>query len=341
MKKILFATTALVATAGVAAADVAITGFAEMGVAGGSEVDSQFHTDIDVFFRMSGEADNGLSFTAAVDLDENGAFGAATQGGETIAIAYGGVTVTMGDTDGAYDAALSEVGFGGAIADDHTGHAGYSGQGGIGSSDDIVAVLENVVAGANGLDGFYDGQVARVDYAAGMFSVHASLELADDRDLGGVPGVSAGAVMGLGAVYNADGLRIGVGHQSVKVSDDFGGDFSASFTGVSLQYAMGDITVGTNYSMGKHDVFGDDVSSTHMGVGAQYTMNALTLGVNYGASSVEIDGGDDFSNSGWGVSANYDFGGGLVAQFGYGSSNVDELIGDDFNTWSLGLAMSF
>ena len=48
MKKILFATTALVATAGVAAVDVAVSGGAEMGLFGGTGIETQFFTDIDV-----------------------------------------------------------------------------------------------------------------------------------------------------------------------------------------------------------------------------------------------------------------------------------------------------
>ncbi|RMH39212.1 MAG: porin, partial [Alphaproteobacteria bacterium] len=68
MKKVLFATTALVATAGVAAADVSISGYAEMGVIGGTGMDAQFHTDIDATFSMSGTTDNGLTFGASVDL---------------------------------------------------------------------------------------------------------------------------------------------------------------------------------------------------------------------------------------------------------------------------------
>ena len=35
--------------------------------------------------------------------------------------------ITLGDTDGAFDWALSEVGALTAITDDHTSHAGYSG----------------------------------------------------------------------------------------------------------------------------------------------------------------------------------------------------------------------
>jgi outer membrane protein OmpU len=74
MKKVLFATTALVATAGVASADIALSGVAQMGIQGGSGgATTQFVQDIDITFTMSGTADNGTTFGAAIDLDENAA----------------------------------------------------------------------------------------------------------------------------------------------------------------------------------------------------------------------------------------------------------------------------
>ncbi|WP_298259682.1 porin, partial [uncultured Litoreibacter sp.] len=84
MKKVLFASTALVAFGGAAVADVALSGRAEMGIfsqnaafqgvaPAGAADGVQFFTDIDVTFTMSGETDNGLTFGASVDLDEGGA----------------------------------------------------------------------------------------------------------------------------------------------------------------------------------------------------------------------------------------------------------------------------
>jgi outer membrane protein OmpU len=313
MKKILFATTALVATAGVAAADVSISGFAEMGIAGGSEADANlFHTDIDVTFGMSGEADNGLTFGASVDLDESWQDGVTgnpamadddDDGGVAMFIAYGGMRLTMGDTDGAFDAAMQEVGYGGSIRDDHTSHAGYNGNA--------------------GLDGTYDGQIATAAYTSGAFTGYLSIEM-DDAGNGD-------AVWGLGAKYTANGITVGVGTQSVN--DDGTGD-SASVTGVSLTYTMNGFTAGLNYSMFRAEIAGVDADGTHVGIGASYTMNALTLAANYGQF-----GGDLDEDSGLGLAVNYDLGGGLEAQLGYGSSNPE--FGDTSSTWSLGLAMSF
>ena len=103
MKKVLLATTALTLSAGIAAADghtgVSISGFAELGVRDDGTNDVQFHQDIDVFFKMSGETDGGLSFGTAIDIDEVGAnatgtaaaaenpFGGPQDGGVSVLIA--------------------------------------------------------------------------------------------------------------------------------------------------------------------------------------------------------------------------------------------------------------
>ena len=94
----------------------------------------EFHTDIDVTFAMSGRTDTGLTFGASIDLDESdgdGAEGASAafdnrdQGGEEIFVSGAFGTLTMGDTDGALDWALQDIGVGGSLGDAHTSHHGY------------------------------------------------------------------------------------------------------------------------------------------------------------------------------------------------------------------------
>ena len=108
MKKILFATTALVASAGLASAEVSISGSAEMGLfsvqgtTDASNADLQFHNDVDINFSLSGESDGGLSFGGSVDLDEALFLGITTFENEYSLFISGDFgTVTMGDTDGA------------------------------------------------------------------------------------------------------------------------------------------------------------------------------------------------------------------------------------------------
>jgi outer membrane protein OmpU len=79
MKKLLIATTALVATAGMAAADITITGHAAAGIHSGLDdvTTTTSTTDVaadgvysnaGVAFALSGATDNGISFSASVDV---------------------------------------------------------------------------------------------------------------------------------------------------------------------------------------------------------------------------------------------------------------------------------
>ena len=303
---------------------------AEMGVVGGSAYGdtAQFWTDIDVTFTMSGEADNGLTFGATVDLDENGAFAGTSQGGETIFVAYGPARLTMGDTDGAFDAAMQEVGIGGSIDDSHTGHVGFSGN--------------------SGFDGTYGGQIAALSYSFDSFTGYISVEVDDSGN--------SDPVWGIGAKYSADlgslTLNVGLGYQtaddngSVTLFDGVDGGGNAVKVGVTDFSEVWGISVGTTFTNGlqavlNYSTYGGSATEgdvTHTALGLGYSMNALTLGVNYGQWE-----GDRGSIDGYGLAVNYDLGGGIAVQFGYGKNDAD-IAGVATNTnesYSLGLAMSF
>ena len=86
MKTVLWATSALVAFAGVAAAEVTVSGDARIGMRYDSNLDSEALDDLGidveegwnvvsrarVHFRMSGETDSGLSFGASLRADQAG-----------------------------------------------------------------------------------------------------------------------------------------------------------------------------------------------------------------------------------------------------------------------------
>ncbi|SFJ80105.1 porin [Jannaschia pohangensis] len=336
MKKVLFASTALVAFAGAASAEITITGVAEMGIFNADTFVSpgnvasgvtQFFTDIDVTFTMSGETDGGLTFGATVDLDENGAFAPATQGGEVIFISGAFGTLTMGDTDGALDWALTEVNFnGGSIADDETEHAGYNGNA--------------------GLDGLYDGQIARYDYSFGDFGVALSAELDDTNAIGNDD------VLGIGFKYNLDlggtTVGLGLGYQSaslgnvsvdtlgVSANASFGGGFSAGLSYVTYDNHVPSIG---QYLPARALTPGFDTD--HIGVGVGYSSGAISAHLNYGQYDTDAAGGAEFD--GIGLSVGYDLGGGASVVFGYGASSgeVGGVDLGDVDTVSLGVSMSF
>ena len=332
MKKILLATTALVGFAGFAAAEVVVTGSADMGIAGGSEIQTQFHNDIDVTFTMTGETDGGLTFGAAVGLTDfveaytGSNRGAATKGtgfntnrdnNSAVFISGAFGTVTLGDTDGALDKVMDETAIGTALTDDHTTHAGYSGNG--------------------GFDGDNDGQVLRYDYSFGAFSVAASAEQ-DAVGQGGGGGRKAGkeqkTTFGVGVHYTGDigaiTLDAGLGFQTGYFTNAKGNVVDDDIIGVSVKGSMVNGFTGIlNYTSAKS-------GQTHTAVGVGYTAGALTLAANFG-----VFDGLGPQASGFGVIANYDLGGGAVAAVGYGASSDNVNKTKDTNTFSAGMVFSF
>ena len=308
MKNVLFASTALVAFSGAAVADVALSGRAEMGLYGATGFDVQFFTDIDVTFTMTGETDNGLSFGASVDLDEGGAGAAAVadnsdDGGIAIFVRGDFGTVTLGDTDGALDWALTEagnVGNPGSIADDETSHAGYLGSYGDGSGG--------------------DGQILRYDFSAGDFGIAVSVE-SDARDTGATAtNQEYGYAVGL--KYNLDlggtTVALGLGYQNT-VADE-------NIVGVSATAKLDNgLSVGLQYSD-----WSDSANDSHIGIGVGYTTGAISLHANYG----KLDFANGTDQDGFGFAAAYDLGGGAVAHFGYRND-------DAVTSASLGLGLSF
>jgi outer membrane protein OmpU len=357
MKKVLFATTALVATAGVASAEIALSGYAEMGVNGGTGITSEFHQDIDATLTMSGTADNGLTFGTAIDIDEttgNGTtnpFAANEDGGVAVFISGDFGTLTMGDTDGALDWAMTEVNVAGAsLGDDETAHAGFSGN--------------------SFLDGHYDGQILRYDYSFGDFAVAISVEADDDTIApggvfnipvaGGNAAVTADPIWAIGAKYSgmfAGGtFGVGIGYQWTDDGvDTIAGSQGVSVTGLSANVALDSgFSAAVNYSMievtGATAITGGNDDGTHMGIGIGYTFDAITVAANYGV--YDWDAGAFAADSeGYGLVAQYDFGGGLAAHLGYGWGDVTAVnntalgttaatLGSS-STWSFGLSMSF
>ena len=317
MKKILLATTALVGFAGAASAEVTISGSAEMGIAGGNRgAVTQFWTQIDATFSMSGTTDGGLTFGADIDLDESDgrnttifptigaspAFAGLTQGGETIFISGSFGKITMGDTDGALDWAAQEIYMGSAIADDHTAHAG--------------------AYAFTGLDGTAGGQIARYEYSFGSFAAAVSAEIDTSP--------ANNDVFGVGVKYSGDfggtAVGFGLGYQDNSVVQVWAASANATMSnGIAINVGYADF----------------DTIGTWAGIGVGYTTGALMVQANYGAYDIGA-----LTIDGWGLVANYDLGGGAVVMAGYGTGDLPAgtEIGGAYgstDTFSIGLGLTF
>jgi outer membrane protein OmpU len=331
MKKILLATTALVMTAGYAAAEVNLSGYAEMGVKS-TDGDQSFHQDLDVTFKLSSETDEGLSFGATIDLDEvNASAEVGGSGSTTLSSVYVSGSfgkLTLGDTDGAFDYAMAESAGLTALTDENTGHIGFSGN--------------------SGLDGQHDGQVLRYELSMGDVTVVASMEQAAD-------GVSSQAdnTSGVGLKYSTDAagtaITLGVGYQTGTANATAGTVAVATSTnvdviGASVTLANGPITFIANTSSFDYNanaINGSTASvmydKTYSGVSLTYAVSdATSVNVNWGQVDYNTTTTDQNST---GVTLNHDLGGGAVVMAGY-ASDTSATSGDQ-DSWSIGLGMSF
>ena len=238
MKKVLFATTALIATAGVAAADVTLSGAANATLidTGATGSDTYLQTAVELDVTFSGESDNGLAFGATMDLDDtdNAAAG------------------TVGDPEVFISGAFGRLNFG-AIS-----HAAD----GIGLAD----VGENGIGVDDEIEGLRNGTEADVSYAYSVNGLSLTLST--------VVGVAATAEdaegdWGLHLGYTMGGLTIEVGH----ADDDSTGDTA---TALELGYKAGDLAIGAMVVSQDLNAAGLRDRDGY-GLSASYTVDALTL----------------------------------------------------------------
>ena len=130
MKKVLLATSALTLSAGFASADVSMSGTGGAGVFGANGADLSVYSGVDLGFSLSGASDNGMTFSASLDMGggqtlDVGDFELDTQDMGTddntsVAIGVSGVTITLSQdgVDDLYDDDIAgDIGVSGAMGD--------------------------------------------------------------------------------------------------------------------------------------------------------------------------------------------------------------------------------
>ncbi|MEM8787012.1 MAG: porin [Pseudomonadota bacterium] len=264
MKNVLLTTSALVCFAGFAYAEVSLSGSAEMGITfdESDPDDVEFNNDIDVEFTLTGATDNGIAFGANIDLDQADG-GATIEESNDVFISGTFGTLTLGDTDGAYDRALSNIA-------------------GAGLEDEA-----DLGDGTSGLDGAADGEVLRYDYSFADFTFSASLELEE--------GLTE-EVYAFGLAYSGElaGFEIAAGAGFQMTQTDGGilgdGDHTAIGGSVVVGFAGFDLTV-VYQNIDRPDdiavaVTEDLVSDNNVGVSLEYSIGALGAGVGYEFSEI-------------------------------------------------------
>ncbi|WP_340245125.1 porin [Roseobacter sp. HKCCA2468] len=253
MKKVLFATTALIATAGVASADITLTGSAAMGL---THANDRTTNDVELDFNIvgSGTADNGISFGAKVGVDNqvNGETSTPTGPAEDATAFVSGAfgTLTMGSVDPATDGmGVPDVGHQGAGADD----AGETNKTAGSSADVNWAYSVNGLSVLVGYDSTTEDSSARVSFDVG--TVALSLGVANNRngaaDTDTTTAIQASTTVGgigLTAYYETfDDDSANTETDGVAVSASFALDDATTITAV---YSDNDASTEASYGLG-------------------------------------------------------------------------------------------
>ena len=277
MKNLLIATTALVATAGFAAADVTLSGAANVGVFnnGFAGADTIMYNNVSVTAAMSGETDGGLTFGASLSI----------RAGDNVDLDVGDL-----QTNEATELELT-------------------------ASDDLSATsLGNIYVSGdfgkltfdnNGIDNLMDdGFVHDVSYA-GTFG---ALAVSATANIDGGPQLADGGDFSVKLAYSADGLSASVvtddssdydatvGYAlndmiTASVNYDTDGQAAGSETTVKVAYSSDGVTA----SLAMMD---EDINEWAVALG--YAANGMAINV-----AVDDGGSEDLTVS-------YDLGGGMT-----------------------------
>lgn len=295
MKKVLFATTALVLSAGVAAAEVSVSGNGRMGVVYNG-YDWNFSSRARVVFTLSGQTDGGLEFGGEFRADQAGDSAAnngaayGTEGSVYISGAFG--KIEMGDVVSAPEALFGDL-----------PEVGYTDLATVGGFDNDIPYLTLDNGEQSGL---------LYTYTAGAFSVAASLSDGKDANydyvLNPTPAIGADIdqAFGVAAAYTFGNYTVGLGYEDLELAAggkstqvELAGVATFGNTSLKAYYAVGDDlnNVDNAYGLGVSSVFG---ATTVMG----YVQKADPI------ATANLGGGVGESVTWYGLGASYDLGGG-------------------------------
>ena len=275
MKKVLFATTALVLSAGFAAAEVSVSGDGRMGFVYDGE-DLQFASRARVKFTLTGETDSGLSFGGSFRVDHQddagGKANAGTAGSVYVSGTYG--KLTMGDV-----ASASEVINGDLEAVGFTGGDSY------GNTNEVSYLIQD----GNNLD---QGSNALYEYSINGFNIAASMT-------DGSRNVCAGAVAGSGSLVDIDG------DGDLDQVDCYPEEDADVAYSVAVGYDLNGYKLGLGYA--------DNGTASEIVLSGEATFNEVTVKGIYQDLSDAGDGVTEFDRS-YGLSGKYDMSNGVGVQ---------------------------
>ena len=297
MRKILLASTALIAVSGISAAsaEISLSGNSAFSYKAHSDNrsngtgvnDTAFSSDSDLGLSYSTTTDSGLSVSVSWDIDANDSTGSI--GGDFGTIAW----ADAGDSDGA--AAASDA--------DPVEDGGYTG-------DTTITH-----------DGAFGGDGGNISYTSPSFNGFEFTVGQGDAGLASAADESSYSI-GYSASVNGADVSVGYAAASVASAYDNASSEKADYTSLNASVTVGDVTVDVASNKSKA-VRGDDNASAggHDITGTRFGVSyALTDTIGLTAQSVSVDGTDiaadyKYDESSYGIEYNIASGVDLYGSF--------------------------
>jgi outer membrane protein OmpU len=289
MKKLLLATSALVVTAGMAAADTKWSGSAQMGIASEAGLSMDVYSGIDLKFSFSGTADNGMEFGGSLDIDAKSSWYDIGDWEWDFMEDKAG-TSTNATSSGDYNTDFGSV---------------YVAMGGFKATFDY-----------DGIDDLYDddwnSHDVQLSYAAGGISIDITTDVNEQdgaKAPGSSPSGSGNSSMSYKIAYSGGAFDAYLKGNDASGCAEIGGGYSTGQFSVSVKSDQNCDGVGTAY---------DTVNTIKVGYSADAFSASLevsdndewTVAVDYSADSISVHAETDEGDN-WELTGEMDAGGGL------------------------------
>ena len=336
MKKILLATTMLVAGASIAAAEVTLSGDARMGIISGfddptttvDEGDVGFTSRARVKFTLSGESDAGLSFGGSFRADNAGGAASGTAGSVFVSGAFG--KLSMGDVDGAALSAVGHIDGVGLTGLGDLNESLYLGNGGLNADSTFGTVLGALTADPTAL----------YEYSAGSFSVYASVTQPNYVVGTNTTTAFEGDAYAVGAKYSMDAYSFAVGYEKLDASVGGASVVDLDHIIASASGSFSNVTVKATYGTADGVVSSSNVDFKQYGLSATYKMDALSLTAFANQKDLDLAGVPSIDLQAVGLGGSYDLGGGASVVGGVVRAK-EGVTGTSETSYDLGLSFAF
>jgi outer membrane protein OmpU len=356
MKKLLLATSILAGTAGLAAAEITLSGDARMGFLDDFVYDQAADDDIGftsrarVTFTFSGETDGGLSFGASfrADNSSNAANGAA--GSVFLSGAFG--KISMGDVDGAAVAAVGHVDGVGLTGLSDLNESSFLGNGGLADDDltDLDSLDENyALTGDPSV--LYEYTTGNIGLFVGItnpgfeneFDFDGSGDIATDGTE-----TTDGVAWSMGANYSTDAYKFGIGYEDLDVDAAAGpGNISGDHLFLGADGTFGAFTAKVRWGQADLTLTDEtgaaaDIEFDQWSLSGTYAMDAIAVtGFYMDKQFDDANGLNVLSRESLGIGASYDLGGGAKVVGGIVDSELQDGAGDSESDTAFDFGVSF